>query len=479
MGSLALPMVLSAAGMAFVRWRYGLYLAVLVAILQDPLRKITPGQPVIFIVFAALVFGAACLGAVSAKVSLLPNSIQGWKQSLGVPFGAFVAIIGVQALHSFVVYGNLIMSMIGLFSYLTPFPALVFTYQLAARGGAQSITRYYSFYLACVTVALLTVYIEFSGVQSPMLGEVGQGITIYGATGVMRANCGTFRASEIAAWHSSAAACLFFLVTAGRKTSIPNLALAALYIAFALVIGALTGRRKMAVVVTIFICSHFALTAFLVRGAAKTAIGVGLAALIGYSALGSMSGTDARSLQAPVSEYNAYIGRNQSVLGDSGERFMELGLGPVMWAYTRFGVMGAGLGTGSQGAQHFGGGAGEFGGAGEGGLGKITMELGIPGLFIAGWFGVAFALYIWRSVRLVARTSKALTPLMCSLLSFLIANVASFTVATQAFGDLFILLTLGITLGFLLALPVLAARTAPGANQATARAPQPILGSRW
>jgi hypothetical protein len=459
MGNLALPIALAAAGLAFARWRYGLLLAVLVAFLQDPLRKITPDQPVIFVVLAAGVFGAACLGAMSSGVSLMPGRLYGWKQNLGAPFAAFIAIIAVQALHSFAVYGNIVMSAIGLLSYLTPFPALVFTYQLAVRGGPQVITRYYGVYLLCATIALITVYLEFSGMQLPIFGEVGEGITIYGANGIIKANSGTFRASEIAAWHAAAAACLFFLLTAGRNPTVRNLLLAAAYIVFALLIGMLTGRRKMAMVVAIFICSHFALMALFVRGAIKLAIGVTAAGLIGYFAIGALMGPDAGEMQASA-EYSTYLGRSQSAFGDSYERFMEMGIGPIMWAYERFGIMGAGLGTGSQGAQHFGGGAEQFGGAGEGGLGKITMELGIPGLIIAGWFAAAFGRYIWRGVRMTAGMSPRLAPLACSLLAFLIANIASFTVATQAFGDLFILMTLGITLGFLLALPALAVQEA-------------------
>ena len=458
MDSLAFPLVLAAAGLAYSRWKYGLLLAVLVAFLQDPLRKITPGQPVIFIVFTAGVFAAACIGAMSSGVSLMPSRIYGWKRNLGAPFAAFIVILFFQALHSLAAYGNPTMSGIGLLSYLTPFPALTFTYQLAVRGGPQSITRYYYVYLACATLALFTVYLEFSGVQSPVFGEVGPGITIYGTSDIIKANSGTFRASEIAAWHAAAASCLFFLVTAGRKLCVRNILIAIVYIIFALAIGMLTGRAKMSTVVTIFVCCNFALTALFVRGALKTAIGAGLAGLLGYYIIGALIGPDAGELQASAA-YSEYMGRSQTTFTDVIERFIGLGLSPILWAYERFGIFGAGLGTGSQGAQHFGG-VGEFGGAGEGGLGKITMELGFPGLIVASWFAVAFGRYIWRTVNQVARSSPQLAPLACSLLAFLIANIASFTVATQAFGDLFILLMLGVTLGFLLALPALAGQGA-------------------
>jgi hypothetical protein len=52
--------------------------------------------------------------------------------------------------------------------------------------------------------------------------------------------------------------------------------------------------------------------------------------------------------------------------------------------------------------------------------------------------------------------------------ALLAAKVASFSVAAQAYSDLFVLLIMGWTVGFILAMPVLAARA-----QAAAQAPRP------
>ena len=324
MDSLAFPLVLASAGLAFSRWRYGLFLAVLVAFLQDPLRKMTPGQPVIYIIFAAGVFGAACIGAMSSGVSLMPSRIYGWKQNLGAPFSAFIAILFLQALHSFAAYGNPMMSGIGLLSYLTPFPALVFTYQLAVRGGPESITRYYIVYLACATVALFTVYLEFSGMQLPIFGEVGVGITLYGASGIIKANCGTFRASEIAAWHAAAAACLFYLVTAGRKLSVRNILIAAVYIMFALAIGMLTGPTENGHGGRHFrlrqFCAHCAFRKRGVKNSYRRGAGRADRLLFHRRA----NGSDASDLQASAA-YNDYMGRSQGSFSDAVDRFIGNG----------------------------------------------------------------------------------------------------------------------------------------------------------
>ena len=129
-----------------------------------------------------------------------------------------------------------------------------------------------------------------------------------------------------------------------------------------------------------------------------------------------------------------------------------------MWAYDSFGLLGAGLGVGTQGTQHFGGGGDIGAGVAEGGLGKIAVELGIPGLLLMGWLAISIFNYFWRLMRTASRISPRVARLSYALFSFLVANVAAFSVATQAYADLFILLILGWTLGFLFAVPVLLER---------------------
>ena len=145
---------------------------------------------------------------------------------------------------------------------------------------------------------------------------------------------------------------------------------------------------------------------------------------------------------------------------DAPARFVELGIAPIMWAYDRFGLFGAGLGVGTQGMQHFFEGGEAIAGAAEGGLGKITLELGIPGLFLVGWLAISVFNYLWRIMRASSRISPRVARLSYGLFSFLVANMVAFSVATQAYGDLFILLILSWTLGFLLAVPVLLEREA-------------------
>src|SRR5262245_1572532 len=102
-------------------WRRWLFVAVPVAILQDPLRKLTPGQPVSFVLLVgAVVCVAMVAAAAKSGVSLQPNRIREWNRYLAVPFGLFIAVLLFQALNSLYRFGSVSLPIIGLMNYLTP-----------------------------------------------------------------------------------------------------------------------------------------------------------------------------------------------------------------------------------------------------------------------------------------------------------------------------------------------------------------------
>src|SRR5262249_16233274 len=151
----------------------------------------------------------------------------------------------------------------------------------------------------------------------------------------------------------------------------------------------LTGRRKLVIEFAVFASTYFVLWAILEKGVGKLGIALLGAALVWYLWLAAELREGVSQPVDPESlSYSLYIQRSQTVFRDVPSRLVGLGITPVMWAYDRFGPLGAGLGVGSQGTQHFIEG-GAISGAAEGGLGKITVELGIPGLFVMGWFAIA------------------------------------------------------------------------------------------
>lgn len=461
MTEINIALLLLAALVAMSNWRRGLALALITAIVQDPLRKLTPDEPVYLVVFTGVVFLAACAGSLFSGVPLAPSSIHDWRRTLSLPVTLLLILICVQAVRSYLLFNNVMLPAIGLLTYLIAVPAVVFAYQFAVRGGPGAIKGFLKLYAVCMLAALTTVYLEYAGFDWPIFGEVGAGLTIYNLGTVMKAHSGLFRASEIAAWHAATCACFLVLLATERKLDGRTVLFAAIVLAFVVGVGVLTGRRKMLVEIVIFVSVYAALLAYFKGEATKlafAAIGIGLVAYVGLVAF-SEPETATIYAQEP-SDYQLYLMRSKSVFADVPDRVMELGIAPVTWAYDQFGLFGAGLGVGTQGTQYFGGGGG-IAGAAEGGLGKIMLELGAPGLVLIVWLGIVFWRHVVRIMRLAAATSPSLARLSFGLMAFLVANVSAFSVATQAFGDIFVLLMLGSTIGFLLAIPVLVRRQQP------------------
>lgn len=466
MNELTAAIMLLAIATVVLKWRTGLLVCVFIALLQDPLRKLAPGKPVLYVALVGVVFAATYLGAWVSQVRLRPSVIHGWKNGLQLPFTLFCVLLVIQSLHTMVRWGNPMLPAIGAIFYVAPIPAVIFAHQYAVRAGTRGMARFMWFYVAMALVWFVSIYLEYLGFKSPVLGEVGVGQIIYDQGLNIKANSGLFRAAEIAAWHVATAACFLFIVVNGRKLSAPKMIGVALLVTFLVAVGAVTGRRKMVVQVVIFVSTYLSLFAWFLKGKARLAMITIIAGIVSFSFVLVVMGPDAGEQAFDVvdkqlgktDQFQAWTNRGLGVFKDIPERFMLLGYNPVAWAIDGYGWFGAGLGTASQGSQYFGGGAAKFGGAGEGGLGKVTMDLGAPGLVIFVWLVVTLVRLIWQRLYALSRASRPHATMAFGLVAFLVSNAAAFSIATQAFGDVFILLILGLCIGFVLAMPAVAAR---------------------
>ena len=163
-----------------------------------------------------------------------------------------------------------------------------------------------------------------------------------------------------------------------RRFNFVSLFSAALLVMALIAVATLTGRRKAIIEVAVFTSTYLILWCVLQKKAEKIGVFVAVVALVGLGWWVSLLGEDIQlSTNEGTTSYYNYVERSKTVFADAPSRFVELGIAPVMWAYERFGLFGAGVGTGTQGAQHFGR-SEDVAGAAEGGLGKLTLELGIP-----------------------------------------------------------------------------------------------------
>lgn len=469
--------VVIAAIAALLDWRLGLYACVVAALVQDPLRKLVPEEPVYLTLLAPLVLGLAVANALTRGMNLKPRQIVGWSHGLGAPFAFLMAWILVQSLHSLLVFGNPLVTAVGLATYLAPIPALVVSYRFALTTGAKGVQGWLRFYLVLVGLALLTVVVEYAGLESDLFGQIGEDMRIYDLGSVLIGKTGIFRSTEVAAWHATAAACFAFIVLTSPRLNNRRVALAVAIAAAMIGIAVLTGRRKSIIAVAGFATTYLFLFSILSRNFHSWLLGFLAVAATLFLVVGGLLQDEGEVGGGQVAEYQLFLERGRTVFGEAPERLVSMSLGQAEWATRVTGLLGAGVGVATSGARHVGKVGAELGGVGEGGVGKVMAELGVPGLLLIAWFMFALSRLIWRNLKFTAGRSPQVFRLSAGLVAFLVANGMIFTVNTQIFSDLFILIVFGLALGFLLATPVLAARAA-GAAPTWARLLQQPVATR-
>ncbi|MCZ6675190.1 MAG: hypothetical protein O7C75_19825 [Verrucomicrobia bacterium] len=440
--------ILAVGGLAVcvADWRSGMLICVLVGFLSDVVRKVTPDQPVYFVVVVGVFVGAVAVGFIRQYGLVNVTNIRVLRGAVRVPLILFLIWLAFEAFVSLGRYGNFALVGIGLLSYLAPVPGFLIAYYYGLR--VQSAVRFIKFYVICALLMLSGIFLSFSGFEAPLLEEVGSGVLIHVPGGVLESYPGFLRSTEGAAWHAAAAISLILVLAISGVVRWPRLVFVILVILL-LSVGLMTGRRKMLMEVLIFAGIYGTLLFAYRREIGRMmVIGSIMAGVLGV--VGALGVLD--SSTAERQRFDVYVERGATVFGDADDRFAELGLGSIGWALDGYGFFGGGLGVASQGGQHFGGGADRYGGAGEGGLGKIVAELGVPGLVLVFWIVGALLFYLGRLIPEIARLDDPIVPFFLGVVAFLGANIPLFIVATQIFGDLFVLLILGWIFGFSMAI---------------------------
>jgi hypothetical protein len=433
--------VIGALGLSFAvalaSWRAGLLLVLLTGFVQDPWRKLIEGEPVYLTGLVGGVFAIVAIAMALRRVLPRLETVQGWRRTLRRPVMVFVGVVAVQALLAFGRSGNIWFALLGLAGYLAPLPAALVGYHFA--GNERGVRTFLVWYVTLVLATSAGIYLSFAGFDWTTLRQVGPGLLVFSQGTLLEVHTGFWRSPEIAAWHAGTAVCfLMVLGTLERRPGVKTLI--AGFVIYLVGAVLLTGRRKMLVEAVVFITLYAGLFAYMRHSARRLAVLVVLVGLTGAFALDFLEPSDTR--------LGPYLRHGTSGFLDAPGRVEMLGLGSVRWAINRHGLFGVGAGIGSQGAQHFGGGASAVGGAAEAGLGRIVTELGLPGLLVIIWLVLSLGRLTWSSIGRGPSASRS--RLEYGLAAFVAANALTFLVASQVFGDIFVLLILGWTVGLLL-----------------------------
>jgi hypothetical protein len=448
-------LVIIAMALCFANWRIGVLICLLVGFVQDPLRKLVPGEPVFFQALVAAPLAMTLLGAYMRNVRLSFLPLHKWNGVLRAPLTCFILLVMVQTGAGFIRTGSTVVAGIGALSYLAPLPAILLGYQF--NRSERDMMKVIKFYLIAGVTMALSVYLAYAGYDWTILKQVGLGMFTYSIEGRrMILYSGFLRSPEIAAWHAATAACVLLLVSlAIRRRAILKCGAGALVLVLLGVI-LLTGRRKFLAEIFLFVSIYGFLLIWFRRTAIKSAaIWKSAILLAGGLVAGSISylyiAPDVSSI-----DIQPYYNRGLSVGNDVSGRVELMTLDSFQYVIARNGILGSGAGTGSQGSQYFGGGSNVVGFAAEGGLGKVLAELGIPGLVLLLWLVISIGRYMW-SILLYITRDRELDPLGSRLVFGLVALLATngflYVVAHQVFGDPFVLIVLGFFLGFVMATP--------------------------
>ena len=444
--------VVLAMSVALVDWRRGWLLAVLCAVLQDPARKLTPGTPVAMTLSIILIYSVVLFGAQSA---LQLNLREFARRFTGVKVAAALLFIFLflAAVNGLATFGleNWRGPALALFIYCAPIPAVIlgFTY----LQNEEQIFAFFRFFAAITSVAMIGTVLEYLNFPWRALGTVAltesnlrflPGIEI-------RMLSGFYRAPDIMGWHAATLTMIgiaMTLRTGPLRRSWPWV----IVMSWGFLNCLISGRRKAVYMVAVFAAAFlFRYIRRLTFTQATTFIIAGLALLLVVRKVGQ----DA--------EANVYT---RGAATTSTEVFQRLEGGAIE-TIQQFGLMGAGLGTATQGVYHVvSSNAAEKQGWQEGGLGKLTMELGLPGLLAVMVFGFSMLSVMLRISGHPDEPGSSQF-IRATLFGIVIANVVEFFVSAQAYSDAGLTLITAFFVGCLLATALLDERQASVVETAT------------
>jgi len=222
----------------------------------------------------------------------------------------------------------------------------------------------------------------------------------------------------------------------------------------------MSGRRKAIYMIAVFTASF--LWRYFRRLTAAQAISFGLLAILTLFVTTKISQNE----ESSVYTKSAYT-TQEELWGR-----LEGGLGGTV---EQTGIMGAGLGTATQGVYHV---LGETGiatlGWQEGGLGKLAVEVGLPGLFAIALLGVAMFITMLKISAHRDVPGSSQLP-RAALFGIVLANVVEFMVSAQAYSDPVLTLLTAFFIGCTFATATLderlAEETASTATPAAGRLP--------
>lgn len=436
-------LVLLSMALALVDWRRAWLMAVVCGVAQDPLRKLTPGAPV-FMTFSVIAVYAMILVMNQKRLQSYGREFANRFSSLATWFGMFFFFLLLAAANGLFTYGVTFwkVPLVSLFVYLLPIPATLVGYIYLTD--EERLYSFFRFYAVLTSLFLIGSVLEYLRVNSRMLGMVAQTEDqIRHLPGIqIRMISGFYRAPDIMGWHAATltAIAIAMVVRRGVSKMVWPWILAA---GWGFYCAMISGRRKAIYYVAVFAVAFC--WRYFKRLKVTQLAAFGATALVLVFVVHRIESNETSSVYA----------RGAATTENEVAQRLE---GGVFETIQQFGIMGAGLGTATQGVYHLTGRDTNIGWQ-EGGLGKLAIEVGVPGLFAAVMFGLAMFRLMLRITRHpdIAESSQFMR---VTLFGLVMANIVNFMASAQAYTDPVLLLMSAFFAGCLFATATLDERAA-------------------
>jgi hypothetical protein len=411
-----------AVTVAITDWRRGVLMLVVTGALQDPARKLTPGTPFLMTMSVVLIY-VAILVTMQFQLQRALADFTKRFSAVWSAFGITMFFIILAAVNGLMTNGVALwkVPVASLFIYLAPLPAVLIGYLYMDR--EDRLFTFIRVYCIVTSFALVGTVLEYLRFDSRALGMVAQsGDYIRFLPGLqVRMLSGFYRGPDIMAWHAATLTSLaiVMVVRAGISRSAGLWSLAAVWGCFNTIVS---GRRKaiymVAIFTAVFVWRYFR------RLKTQQVAAFVVAALSIAFVVHEIASNDNSSV------YTKAASTTEQELAERLE-------GGLLGTIQQSGYLGQGLGVATQGTYHFATddqvSQGVFGWQ-EGGLGKLTVELGVPGLLAA-------ALLMWRALLMMNRIARhpdvpeTSQIVRVMLFAAIVANIGNFLASAQVYSD--------------------------------------------
>lgn len=466
---MALYLIIALAAIAcfftFLNWRHGIFWMIVLAAVQDPIRKLIPNAPNSLLLISIPVFFISLftmLGRYGNSWSVLA----GFYPRIVASLRWLILACIPAAILSFL-YGP------GSWTY-TLFGALSYSYiPLAILLGfcflrsEKDLRLLLIFYCVISSVLLLGTFIEYFNLSflPSIVGTKALGFDWirYRSGYTVDLLAGFYRSPDVMGWHAASTSMLTLLLAFSRRGNVQWQWLMASGLAFAALL--VSGRRKMTFMVPFFVL----LFVFLLSQSRRRGLNFQSLLILSSCFLITYVTADLLGLNAE-SEVIRYYTDDP---GDISTQVQTHAWASVWESFRQNGFWGAGLGFASPGAQNL-----PFPRPRmwqESGPSRLVAEVGLPGLTMMVVFLGQVVLSAWRNIQSLASRFSIFTLYSIGLLAFVIANIGSLSVSGQILADPFISCFIGFSMGMQLSLLRLSIYSGEDQDPRIASAPAAML----